>query len=327
MRIMARHVGMIAVAVLVVAVLLVSTVAFTVPSTEKVLIKTFGQTTHVFDGSKKEDAGLKFKWPYPVQKVVRYDVRTFILEGAQAEFQTSDKKLMQGMMYCAWRIADPVKFNRSVETVEAGERRLRDLLHDAWAKVRSNYNMRDYVNTEEKSMKLGDIERDVHNLIKTQANKEYGVEIAMVGIKSLGLPESVTKDVIEAMKKERQKEIQFYESSGKAQAMAIRERARAASQKILAFARTKASNIQAEGESAAAKYYVEFAKNEELSMFLRWLDSLKKTLNERTVMVLDPKILPPLGWFTDGPPSSLQEVPTEKRPPAETESYPAAVPE
>jgi membrane protease subunit HflC len=323
---MVRHVGMIVVAVLVVAVLLVSTVAFTVPSTEKVLIKTFGQTTHVFDGGREQDAGLKFKWPYPVQRVVRYDARTFILEGTQAEFQTRDKKLMQGMMYCAWRIADPVKFNRSVETVKAGERRLMDLLHDAWAKVRSNYNMRDYVNTQEKNMKLGDIERDVHNLIRAQASREYGVEIVMVGIKSLGLPESVTKDVIEAMKKERQKEIKFYESSGEAQATAIRERAKAASQKILAFARTKAANIKAEGESAAAKYYVEFSKNEELSIFLRWLDSLKKTLNERTVMVLDPKIFPPLGWFTT-PPSSLQEFSAEKRPTAEAESRPAMVPE
>ena len=79
-----RRVGMILVAILVVVILLVSTVAFTVPSTEIVLVKTFGKTTSVYDGNVGEQAGLKFKWPYPIQRVVRYDARTFVFESPHA---------------------------------------------------------------------------------------------------------------------------------------------------------------------------------------------------------------------------------------------------
>jgi len=61
----------------VVAALLVSTVAFTVDqSRDIVLVKTFGKTpTFTTRRKKTNDAGLKFKWPMPVQEQVRYESR------------------------------------------------------------------------------------------------------------------------------------------------------------------------------------------------------------------------------------------------------------
>ena len=34
------------------------------------------------------EAGVKFKWPWPIQRVVRYDKRERILEGAEEELRT-----------------------------------------------------------------------------------------------------------------------------------------------------------------------------------------------------------------------------------------------
>ena len=49
---MKRHYGMFLLALLVVALLLLSTVAYTVDFTEYALIKTFGQTTARIDGRR-----------------------------------------------------------------------------------------------------------------------------------------------------------------------------------------------------------------------------------------------------------------------------------
>lgn len=299
---MLKHMGTIVIAALVVAALLVAIVAFTVPSTEMVLVKTFGDITAAFDGRQDAQAGLKFKIPL-VQEAVHYDARTSVFDDAMSQFQTADKKLMLASMYCAWRVGDPRKMDeKGLRTTVLAEQRLREILRDAKEKTLVQYNMSDFVNTVEKDMKLTQIEDRVYQRLSAQAD-EYGVKIVAVGIKYLGLPESVTKDVIEAMMKERQQEIQTYRASGEATAKAIRERAQSSSKQILAFAEKKATVIRAEGESAAAKYYDQFRQNESLSIFLRQMEALKQILKDKAVLVLDPGVLPSLGWLREGPPA------------------------
>ena len=305
---MMKHTGMIVVAALVVVVLLLGTVAFTVPSTEKVLVKTFGKTTRVLYGDRDADAGLHLKWPYPIQTVIRYDARTFAFEDPHMQFETSDKQQMFSAMYCAWRVDDPDKFHRSVETVETAEQRLRSLLNNKKRDVLTKYDMSRYVNTDETSMKLDEMARKIHALMKDQARKDYGVEIAQVGFKSLSLPEKVTADVIEAMKKERQKEVQRYRASGEAMAKAIRKWAERARDQVLAFARNKADRIRAEGEAAATEYYAIFQENETLAVFIRELMSLRKILADKVLLVLDPESLRPLRYFS-APPTAAEAGP------------------
>ena len=98
----------------------------------------------------------------------------------------------------------------------------------------------------------------------------------------------------------------FEAAAGEAQATAIRARASRASKQILAFASAKATKIKAEGDSAAAKYYREYAKNEQLGMFLRSLESLRKELMENTQIVLDGSQIPAVKFFREGP--SLEDV-------------------
>ncbi len=52
-----------------------------------------------------------------------------------------------------------------------------------------------------------------------------------------------------------------------------------------------------EGDAIAARYYMVFAQNEELALFLRKLEALGETLKERTTVVL----------HTDMPPFDLLE--------------------
>jgi membrane protease subunit HflC len=294
-----RHYRMFLLALGVVVMLLISTVAYQVDFTEYALIKTFGRTTARIDG--RDQAGLKFKWPWPIQRLVRYDARTTVFEDTASEVATSDKQNLLVTMYCAWRIADPVLFHRTITTVPAAQDRLRDLMRSAKKDVVGRHNMEDLINTDPSKMQIPRIEEEVLQTVREQAMGNYGADVVRVGIKSLALPKEVTTVVIEAMKEERQRDVRKFEAAGEAQATAIRERAKSASGQILAFANRKAAEIRSEGDRAAATYYKEFARNEPFSMFLRSLESLKTELEAKTVILLDGSELPAVEFFRTGP--------------------------
>ena len=294
-----KRVGIIVVGVIVVALLLVSTVTYTVPSTDKAMVLTFGRETRELDGANPAEAGLHFKWPWPIQRLVRYDGRTFMFESGIEQFQTKgDRQNMLATVYCAWRIDDAAKFYRSKETIPAGEMALRELLKGIQGNVLGSHPMSDYVNTDLEAIKLRQIEQEMQDEMQKNALNEYGVQIVMVGIKSLSLPEDVTAAVIKQMIAERRRFITRYEGEGAARATAIRERAKGARDKIVSFANRRAIDIETRGQEAAAEYYKTYDQNESLSIYLRWLESMRITLKDRTVMVIDPTWMYPLRYFS-----------------------------
>lgn len=297
---MKKHVGMISLAGILVIVLLISTVAFTVDeSRDIVIIKTFGQITKTYRG--KSDAGLHFKWPWPIQEQVRYDSRTFIFEDTTDEVKTYDNQNVLVTMFGIWRIKDAERFNRAVGTADGGEKQVRTLLRTAKSNVFNRHSVSNLVNTNPGELKLEVIEDAILEQVAPEALAEYGIEVVMVGIKSLQLPESATRDVIAGMKAEREKFIQDVESRGEADAKAITEKAKSAREQILAFTKIEAAKIRSEGNLAVAAQYVKFRENPGLSMFLRWLDSLEIILKDRSEFVIDPSFLPGLEFFRSGP--------------------------
>ena len=302
---MKKHMGILALAVLVVGSLALNTIAFQVDEHEDiVLVKTFGEVTQEIVG--KDDAGLNFKWPYPFQQIVRYDSRTSVFEDTGDQAPTKDAQNLIITMYCEWRIDNPREFHRSVEGSEFGAKAakvqasLRTRLRAAKTTVVGQHAMVDFINTDPKQMKLGEIEREIRERIRTEALANYGVKIVRVGIKSLTLAESVTIKVIDAMKEERQRYVRNYQQEGAAVATAIEQRARSDRNQIIHFAERKANEIRSEGDQAAARYYTEF-KDAEFANFLRVIESLKVELAHKTVFLLDGSGLPHIRWFKDGP--------------------------
>ena len=150
-------------------------------------------------------------------------------------------------------------------------------------------------------MKIPQIEEEIGDGLRDVMDETYGVHIVMVGIKALGLPESVTETVIEVMKEDRQEEIEMYDADGKAMAEAIRSRAHSDSETILAFARFTAENIRTEGYSQAAQRYEQYGQDPEFAMFLRSLESLRRELASQTVILLDGSKIEAVKFFQKGP--------------------------
>jgi modulator of FtsH protease HflC len=309
---MSKHLGVIALGILVVGSLLTYTITYQVDELRDiVLIERFGKVTRSLHG--KDDAGLHVKWPWPVEKVIRYDSRAQIFEDVASEVSTVDKQNVLVTTFCVWRVAEPAKYHtvyRTDDSIEKAER-IRDALRRTLASEESHvvgrHEMAEFVNTDPGRMQLEQIEQEILGPLRKTALRDYGVEIVRVGIKSLALPEKVTEAVIAAMKEERQRDVKRYESGGEAEAKAIEERAKSARDQILAFADRKAKAIRTEGDRAAAKYYERFREDPQFSMFLRSLESLRKELADKAVILLDGSELPAVKWLREGP--SLPEPP------------------
>jgi membrane protease subunit HflC len=276
--------------------LILSTVAFTLESYQVAIVKTFGKAA-----SPMTEAGLHFKLPWPIQSVTRYDRRTFIFDDTHEQIQTADHKNITVTVYCCWRIQDALTFVRNAPggSIKEAERSLRDIVRDAKKNVLGQHAMTELVNTDPEKMKILDIENTIRDQVQ-QSAAIYGVAVTDVGVKSIGLPESVTKTVIENMKSERNRLAERYKAQGESDAKAIRGQADSLRSQIAQFAENYASLIRSEGDAAAAQFYSKFEKNQQFAMFLRELDFLKDVLKNNTVIVLDKSMQHSFSLFGEG---------------------------
>jgi len=101
--------------VLAVAVILTLQIFFAVDEHEQVVITQFGEYIRTIN-----KPGLAMKLPF-IQAVARFDRRVLATDAPQAEYLSQDKKRLVADPVTRWRIADPLKFYKTVRD-EAGAR-------------------------------------------------------------------------------------------------------------------------------------------------------------------------------------------------------------
>jgi membrane protease subunit HflC len=78
---------------------------FQVRTTEIAVVTTFGKPTRSID-----EPGANFKWPWPIQKVYRFDKRIHSFEDKFEETLTGDNFNLLVMVYVGWGVSDPDVF-------------------------------------------------------------------------------------------------------------------------------------------------------------------------------------------------------------------------
>jgi modulator of FtsH protease HflC len=254
------------------------------------------------DSSSVQDtAGLKWRWPWPINKVSLYSKRLQVLEDKIEELQTADGKSVIVRTYLTWRIADPLRFYITLKDPAEADRQLSSRLREIRGII-SNYRFDELVNLDRSILKLGDIETRATKMLDDElAQAGYGVKVESVGIHKIILPESATEKVFETMIANRERLAENALQEGMAQASAINSEAESARQRILAFAERKAQMIRSEGDREAATQYSSFAENEEFAIFLRKIEALRKMLDHNTTFVLSADSLGILDWFNKDP--------------------------
>jgi modulator of FtsH protease HflC len=272
-------------------------VFFQVRTTEVAMVTTFGKPTRPVT-----EPGAYLKWPWPIQQVHKFDKRIQNFESKFEQVFTADGHSLLIRIYAGWNIAQPQvffpKFGNSVTRLEEA---LSGLARSAYSGVVGTHPFSDFISTDEKQLKFEQIEQEILQRIQkdVQANG-YGVEVKFVGIKRIGLPESVTKLVFERMQAERQLQVQRIESEGRRDASDIRTAAQQASAKIIAEAEADATKIRGEGDKLAAESFRVFEQEPELANFLAQLRTLEDFLRERTTLILDTQTFP-LNLLNGGP--------------------------
>ena len=241
--------------------------------------------------------GLHPRLPWPVHDVHIFDKRIQSSEWAFEQTGTSNAQPILIKVFVTWKISDALKFFDKFSGDKAkADAVLEGKVRSAQNSVIGEYAFNNLVSTNKEELKLDEIEEKMKTRVADDS-KDNGIEIIMVGIKRLGIPESVTGAVFERMKAERQAEIQKIEAEGERQATEIKAKADLEANKILAQARAEAIQISGQAEAQTAKYYEVFKQNPELANFLFQRKALEGLLKENSTLILDPNT-PPFNLLT-----------------------------
>ena len=276
-----------AVLILVFALLLFT---FQVRISEVAVVTTFGNPTRSLD-----QPGLYGKLPWPIQKVYKFDKRIQTFEDKLTEDLTADGNTLNTTVYIGWRITDPKVFFPKFAggSVTEAEKTLEGILRSAKSGVVGRHPLSDFVNVDERKLKFDDIEKEIKTLVQSQLQaNNYGIQVEILGIKKLGLPESVTQAVFDQMTQERQRLVSKAQNEGEAEAQTIRSAADRKAAEMLASAEGEATRIRGQGEAAALESLRTFERNPELANFLLGLTALEQSLKDRSTLILDQRTPP-----------------------------------
>jgi membrane protease subunit HflC len=262
---------------------------FQVRQSEVAVVTTFGKPT------RAAAPGAHLKWPWPVQKVYKIDERVQNFQDQFTEDLTADGINLLTSAYVGWSITNPMVFFPTFRdgSIVAAQKMLEGILRSSKSSVVGQHPLSDFVNPNPKELKFDDIEQEMKEAVQSQLlTNNCGIRIDFLGIKKLGLPESVTETVFSRMTSERNRLSKALEDQGEAEAAKIRAVANRQAAEILASAQADATRIRGEGEAEAARILPTFQRNPQLANFLLRIDALEQSLKERSTLIFDERTPP-----------------------------------
>src|SRR5215472_9972303 len=199
--------------VLITAALVAPMCVFTVDRTEYVYLTQFGAPLATFDGANDEQAGLHFKWPWPVQSVQRLDRRLQYFDLPGAELLTRDPKrntidrTLTLDAYVCWRIADAPgvdRFIRSVGTPAGAQVILGQRINSELGAAIGQMELDDLISPDPK--KVDDARTALRRRLlqgsgtgspslETVAESEYGIQVVDIRLRRTNHPPAVREAI------------------------------------------------------------------------------------------------------------------------------------
>lgn len=292
--------------VLVLLVVLGFMVTYVVRFNEAAVVTTFGKADA---SSVINEEGLRFKWPYPFQKVITYDKRVRFIQAKQETKQTAEKSQVIVTSFLTWRVSDPLEFYKRFGGAGEGDARrhyveaekiLEAKLRAAAGAV-SRFKVSELISADESGTKLPALEAAMLADLRgtgesTSALSTYGIEPVAVGISGIGLPPETTREVFKTMKAARDKIANAINVQGTSDASRIRSEAENNATKIQKFAEQLAATIKSQGDVEAAQYLAQMKQDPQLAVFIQNMDFLRNFSGKRTTLVL-PTWLPGFDMF------------------------------
>ncbi|MEW6709819.1 MAG: protease modulator HflC [Candidatus Riflebacteria bacterium] len=266
---------------------------FVVSEGQQAILTRFGKPV-----GEKRMAGIHFRIPI-IDAVHYFEQRIMKWDGDPNQITTMEKKFIWVDATARWRIDDPLKFMKTVATIDGAQSRLDDIVDSVVRDAVSSNYLVDLVRGVDfklapEEMQVPDSKRRSRETILNgiiekarQSTPDYGIELIDVQIKRLNYVEQVRERVYERMISERNKVAAEYRSEGEGTKAEILGKMEKELRKIRSEAYKTSIQIKGEADAKAARIYAEaFSKDAEFYSFYRWLDSIEKVIGENSRFVL-----------------------------------------
>lgn len=299
---MMKKLSILIVILVVLGLVVISSSVYVVDETQQVVITQFGKPI----GEPIRTAGLRFKRPF-VQKVNYFEKRILQWDGSPNEIPTRDKRYIWVDTTARWRITDPLKFFESVGNETGAHGRLDDIIDSATRDFITNHVLIEALRNTNRLLERGEQAEEVlgaeealdriavgrealtRGILKQaqQLVPQFGIELIDVRIKRINYVEDVRRKVYDRMISERNRAAEKYRSEGQGKKAEIEGEMEKELDRIESEAYREAQEIQGDADAAAIKIYAQaYSKDPEFYSFLKTLETYKKTIDERTTIIL-----------------------------------------
>jgi membrane protease subunit HflC len=289
----------------VIAVILLSSSAYTVQETTQVFITQFGKPV----GEPITEPGLHFKIPF-IQIVRPFDKRFLEWDGDSNQIPTKDKLYISIDTYARWRIKNPLTFFEKVTDELGAQTRLDDILDGATRNAVSGKNLVDVVRStsrpdmEKAQINQGNEEIDslptfeygrsaiAQEILKNAAPEleKFGIELLDLRFKRLNSEKSVQKEIFNRMISERKQIAAKFQSEGMGEAAKIDGNRERELKKITSEAFKTAEKIRGDADAEAIAIYAEAYNKSEDSQgfyqFIKTLETYETSLSDKDWLIL-----------------------------------------
>jgi modulator of FtsH protease HflC len=283
------------------AVLLLFSAVYTVSETEQVILTQFGRPV----GGVLKEPGVHLKVPF-VQTVHRFDKRWLEFDGDANEIPTKDKKYIWVDTYARWRIADPLRFYQAVRDERGGQSRLDDIVDGETRNAVASFDLIEVVRSSNRAFQVteelaGIGSAEAMARVATGRNRiaavilekaarvtpEFGIELVDVRFKRISYVETVQQKVFERMVSERKRIAERSRSEGQGRAAEIRGQKERDMLAASSSGYKSAQELKGAADAQAAAIYARaYGRDPELYQFLKSMETLNATLDDKAWLVL-----------------------------------------
>jgi len=288
-------------AALIVAAVMLKQVFIIVDEREQVIVTQFGEYIRTL-----QKPGLALKTPF-LHDAIRFDRRILVSDAPHAEYLSQDKKRLVADPVTRWRIADPLKFFKTVRDESGARARLDDLVFSELRSEVASHTFATVIGSKREA-----IMDAVAKSVRAKAS-EFGIEVWDVRIKGAALPKEVQQSVFARMQAEREREAKRYRSEGEEEGNKLRSQTDKERTIALATAEQSAQKLRGEGDATATRIYAEaYGKDPEFYRFVRSLQSYELFLGKRSTLLLSADS--PLFQYLAGPRPVGDKAPPDNTP-------------
>jgi membrane protease subunit HflC len=271
----------VALAVIIVGLLVAYSMCFQVAEGYKAVVTRFDRPVRSVN-----QAGLYWKWPWPIEEARQIDVRRELHNTPFTATFTRDRRNVVLETYVVWHVEDPLLYLQSVGTRKDAEEKLNGIVVHYKNEELGRYDLSALVSTHPEDIKTPEIEQAMLANVAKEALPKFGIVVEQVGIKRIAYPEENIPAVLEQMKAERRAEADAYRAQGISEAAVVRNTTDTQKAKILADGVQQAGDIRAEAAAEVAKIYREAKLDPQFYEYWKKLQAFKQVVSDKATLIL-----------------------------------------